>query len=203
MTVPSTQAISSVETAAVAVFDNHEYAEAAVKQLAVAKFDITKMTVIGRGFHTEEKVAGFYNAGDRVKFWGKEGAFWGGMWGLLFGGVFMTIPLFGPVIVVGHFALMFAAAIEGAIVVGGLSALGAALYSIGIPKDTVLRYEEAVKADGFLVIVHGSASEIERARAILQNGHPTQLNVHAGINMSSPASSVQMQNFPPQRIRDN
>ena len=36
-------------------------------------------------YHSEENVVGFYNAGDRMMYWGKTGAFWGGLWGLLFG----------------------------------------------------------------------------------------------------------------------
>jgi hypothetical protein len=43
----------------------------------------------------------------------------------------------GPAIVLRHLATMVLAAIEGAVVVGGLNALGAALYSFGIPKDSV------------------------------------------------------------------
>ena len=187
-TQQSVQQPSGTDTAAVAVFANHEFAEAAVKQLAASHFDITKISVVGRGVHTDEKVTGFYNAGDRVRIWGKNGAFWGGLWGLLMGGLFMTVPIVGPVVVVGHFAIMVAAAIEGAVVVGGLSALGAALYGLGIPKNSVLRYEEAVKADNFLVIVHGTPSEVESARAILQSGHPTELNVHQNLNMNPPAS---------------
>lgn len=188
MIVQDTRAPASTESAAVALFNNHEYVEAAVKQLADNTFDITKVTVVGHGFHTEQHVAGFYNTGDRVKLWGKQGAFWGGLWGLLLGGWYMTIPLFGPMLVAGHLAVIIAAAIEGSIVVGGLSALGAALYSIGIPKDTVLRYEAAVKADGFLLMLCGTPSEVERARAVLQNAHPTQLDIHENLNMNLPVA---------------
>ena len=169
------------DTAAVAVFANHDFADAAVKQLASSGFDVKKVTVIGRGFHTEDNVTGFYTTGDRMKFWGKYGAFWGGIWGLLFGGVFLTIPVIGPLLVVGHLAAVVAAGVEGALVVGGLSAFGAALYSIGIPKDSVLHYEKAIKADEFLVIVHGTPQEVERAHDILQKAGPSQLNVHNNI----------------------
>lgn len=102
----------------------------------------------------------------------------------------MAIPFFRPVLVVGHFAMMVVAAAEGAIVVGGLSALGAALYSVGIPKDSALRYEEAVKADGFLVIVHGNDAEVERSKAILQRSHPTQLDTHEGVRMNPPVPAT-------------
>ena len=78
----------------------------------------------------------------------------------------------------GYLATMVISAIEGAIVVGGLSALGAALYSSGIPKDSVLAYESAVKADGFLVMAHGPAEEVARAKAILGTLSPSRVDLH-------------------------
>src|SRR6202167_887949 len=122
----------------VAVYGDHNSAEAAVKKLIASGFETKNLSVVGRGYHTDEKVVGFYNTGDRVKFWGTRGAFWGGFWGLLLSGLFMTIPLVGHVVVLGYLATVMLAGIENAIVVGGLSALGAALYSLGIPKDSVL-----------------------------------------------------------------
>jgi hypothetical protein len=62
--------------------------------------------------------------------------------------------------------------------VGGLSAIGAALMSIGIPKDSVLQYETAIKADGFLVMAHGSAPEMARAKDILATVNPATLQLH-------------------------
>jgi hypothetical protein len=112
---------------AVAVFPNHEAAESAVKSLATAGFEMKNLSVVGKGYHSEEKVVGFYSTGDRIKFWGSRGAFWGGFWGLFFGGLFMTIPVVGRVVVLGYLATIVAAGIGNAIVVGGLSALGAAL----------------------------------------------------------------------------
>jgi hypothetical protein len=164
--------------AVIAVFDDHPSAEAAVKKLADAGIDIKHLSVVGKGYHTDEKVVGFYNTGDRVKFWGKRGAFWGGLWGWLFGGVFMFIPVVGHVVVLGYLATMAISAIEGAAVVGGLSALGAALYGSGIPKDSVLAYETAVKADGFLVTAHGPAEEVARAKAILVGLGASRVDLH-------------------------
>jgi hypothetical protein len=166
--------------AVIAVFDDHHAAEVAVKKLADAGIDIKRLSVVGKGFHTDEHVVGFYNAGDRIKFWGKRGAFWGGLWGWLFGGIFMFIPVVGHVVMIGYFAVAALAAIEGAVVVGGASALGAALYSIGIPKDSAIAYESAVKADGFLVMAHGSAEEVDRARKALEPLRPSRIDVHEG-----------------------
>lgn len=162
---------------AIAVYSDHPAAEDAVKRLTAAGFDIKSLSLVGKGYHTEEKVVGFYNAGDRVKFWGSRGAFWGGFWGLFFGGMFMLVPVVGHVVVLGYLAATAISVVEGAVVVGGLSALGAALYSIGVPKDSVIEYETALKADGFLVMVHGDASDVERAKTILGTGAQGSINV--------------------------
>ena len=161
-----------------AVFADHNAAETAIKKLAQDGFEMKNLSVIGKGYHTEEKVVGFYNVGDRVKFWGLHGAFWGGLWGLFFGGLFMTIPVVGNVVVLGYLASVVIAAIDNALVVGAFSALGAAIYSIGVPKDSVIEYEEAVKADGFLVMVHGANDEVVRAKSILDTVNPSKLNMH-------------------------
>ena len=165
----------------IAIFPDHNAADAAIKNLTEAGFPMKSLSVVGKGYHTEEKVVGFYNIGDRVKFWGTRGAFWGGLWGLFFGGIFLTIPVVGHVIVLGYLAATAFSAIEGAVMVGGLSALGAALSSIGIPKDSVLQYETALKADSFLVMAHGSTEELIRAKAILAATEPSSLDMHSGI----------------------
>jgi hypothetical protein len=174
----------------IAVFADHQEAETAVKKLTASGFEMKHLSVVGKGYHTDEKVVGFYNVGDRIKFWGKRGAFWGGLWGLFFGGLFMTIPVVGHVVVLGYLASMAISAIESAIGVGGLSALGAALYGIGIPKDSVIQYEAALKADGFLVMAHGSAEEVSRAKAILGTANPSRLDVHAGVKAAAPAEQL-------------
>jgi hypothetical protein len=99
----------------------------------------------------------------------------------------VAVPGVGQVVVLGYLAAILIGAVENAVLVGGLSALGAALYSIGIPKDSVLDYETAVKADGFLVMAHGTAAEIASAKAILDTAKPTRLDVHAATNATEPA----------------
>ena len=172
----------------IAVFADHQSADVAVKKLAESGFEMKNLSVVGKGYHTEEKVIGFYNVGDRVKFWGTRGAFWGGLWGLFFGGLFLTIPLIGHLIVLGYLATAVFSAIEGAILTGGLSALGAALYSIGVPKDSVVDHEAAIKVDGFLVMAHGSPAEVARAEAILGASNPSSIAVHAGLPAASAAA---------------
>jgi hypothetical protein len=100
------------DDAVVAMFANCAAADAAIKKLAVTGFALKHLSLVGKGSHTEEKVAGLCNIGDRVRFWGSYGTFWRGMWGQFF---------------------------------GRLSAVGTATASVGIPHDSVMQYETAIK----------------------------------------------------------
>ena len=162
----------------VAIYETHSQAEEAVKELQRAGFDMKKMSIVGKDYHTDEHVVGYYNAGDRMKYWGKQGAFWGGIWGMLFGAAFFAIPGIGPILVAGPLVAWIIGALEGAVVVGGLSAVGAGLYSIGIPKDSVVKYEAALKSDKFLVLAHGTAAEVARARDIMHTTRSVGVEMH-------------------------
>ena len=151
----------------VATFKTHDQAEEAVKQLQNSDFDMKLLSIVGRGYHTEENVVGYYNVGDRMLYWGSRGAFWGGFWGLLFGSGMFMVPGIGPLLVAGPLVAAIVGVVETAVVVGGFSALGAALVSIGIPNDSIVRYEASIKSGQFLMVVHGTPEEVERAKNLL------------------------------------
>lgn len=150
------------------VFDTHLEAEAAIKKLNNANFDVKKLSLIGKGYHSEEKPMGFYTVGDRIKAWGGMGAFWGGVWGLLMAPAVFFLPGLGLMAFAGPVVAMLVGALEGAVVVGGVSALGAALMQIGVPKDKIIKYETALKVDKYVLMVHGSVQEQEHARSVLE-----------------------------------
>ncbi len=149
------------------VFDTHAAAEEAIRTLGQSGFDMKKLSLVGKGYHSEEKPVGFYTAGDRIKSWGGTGAFWGGIWGLLLAPAVFVLPGLGVVGMAGPIVATLVGALEGAVVVGGLSALGAALTQIGVPKDQVIKYEAALKVDKYLLVVHGSAEDQSRAGSVL------------------------------------
>jgi len=159
----------SATNSVVAVYDSHEQAERAVKALQLAGVDMKSLSIAGRGVHTDEHVVGYYTAGDRMKHWGKIGAFWGGFWGLLFGSAFFAIPGIGPVLVAGPLVSWIIAGLEGAVV----------------PKDSVIKYEAALKTDKFLLIVHGSSDAVYGARFILDGSGSGSYCVHGQPMLTS------------------
>lgn len=76
----------------IAIFDARGSADDAIKRLMSAGFTMNQLSVIGKGYHIEENVAGFYNARERMKFWG-------GLWSLFFGGLLLNVPFIGHVVV--------------------------------------------------------------------------------------------------------
>ena len=70
-----------------------------------------------------------------------------------------------------------------------MAVLAAALYSIGVPKDSVLQYESAIKADSFLLMARGTAEEIARAKALLGAVNPSRLDIHRDADAAAPAPS--------------
>ncbi len=165
--------------AILATFDSHERAEQAVKELQRSGFDMRQLSIVGKGYHSEEHPVGFYTTGDRIKTWGGMGAFWGGIWGLLFGAAFFWVPGIGPVAAAGPIVASLVAAFEGATVVGGVSALGAALAGLGVPRNTIVKYEHQLRADRYVLIAHGSSAEVEQARGVLERAQASETEAFA------------------------
>lgn len=155
----------------IAIAHTHADAEHLVTQLAKQGFPIDKMSIIGKGYETEEHATGFYNIGDRVKSWGKTGGLWGGIWGALVGSGLFWLPGVGAVLAAGPFVATLAGAVEGAVITGGFSALGGALASVGIPKDSIIKYEAAIKTDKYLVMLDGTEQQLLDAQVFIED-HP-------------------------------
>ena len=160
--------------APVFVFKTHQEAKDAVQLLMASGFDPRELSLIGKGYHSEEHPVGFYTAGDRIKSWGGTGAFWGGLWGLLFAPAVFFLPGLGLVAMAGPFVSLFVGVLEGAVLVGGVSAIGAALIQLGVPKDQVVKYENALTVDNYVLMVHGTAAEAHKARMLLLETRKTE-----------------------------
>lgn len=156
------------------IFNTHEEAEDAIHALSRSGFDVKKLSLVGKGYHTEEHPLGFYTVGDRIKSWGGVGAFWGGIWGLLLAPAVFFVPGLGLLAMAGPVVSALVGALEGVVVVGGLSALGAALTQIGVPKDQAIKYETALKVDKYVLMVHGNAEEQAKAHTAMESAKALQ-----------------------------
>ena len=51
-----------------AIYETHEQAEHAIKELQEAGVDIKSRSSVGRDTHTDDRVGGYYTAGDRMMY---------------------------------------------------------------------------------------------------------------------------------------
>jgi hypothetical protein len=63
----------SEHNAIVGIYNTHTDAESAIKELQKSGFNMQKLSIVGKDYHTEEHVIGYYTTGDRIQVWGKRG----------------------------------------------------------------------------------------------------------------------------------
>jgi hypothetical protein len=159
----------STETVAVILIRTHGEAENAVRELQRSGFDMKNLSIAGKDHRVGDAVAGCYDTGDLVGVWGEQGAFWAGLWGILFGYAFFVIPGMGPIVVAGPLVSAIVEGLQSAVVVGESSALHASLCSVGPPEQDGLKRGPVRKTEKYVVVLHGSDEELARAREILSS----------------------------------
>ena len=161
----------------VATFKRFEDAEEAVRQLQRAGIPMEKVSIIGRDWQVRQDVQGFYTPTDAAKEGAAEGAWIGGLFGMLMGAAFFLVPMAGPLVVLGPLGGLIAGAAGGA----GIGALVSGLVAMGIPKEEAIKYQARLEAGEFLVTMHGTADEASRAREILQGTPSEEVRTHEAI----------------------
>ena len=175
-TRPSAETQSAaLDQAVVASYQSHTDAELAVRRLAGSGLPINQISIVGRNFESHEDVQGFYRPADAALDGAGQGAWFGGLFGLMLGAMgFFVMPAVGAIMVMGPLSGMIAGAIGGA----GVGALINGLVASGIPKEQALKYQERLQAGEFLVVVHGSAEMTARAHEVLGSTGQTYLETH-------------------------
>ncbi|MYM76306.1 DUF1269 domain-containing protein, partial [Duganella sp. FT134W] len=57
--------------------------------------------------------------------------------------------------------------------------------ALGMPPDSVLRYETAIRADKFMLVVHGDARDLSRAEQLLAHSGFASLERHVRPPLAS------------------
>jgi hypothetical protein len=162
--------------AVVAVYKTHMEAEAAVRKLAAAAIPVNSISIVGRNYETREDVVGYFNPGDAALTGAGQGAWFGGLFGLMLGAFgFFIFPAVGTLIVLGPLSGFIAGAVGGA----GIGALVSALVAAGIPHDQALKYRDRLQAGEFVVVVHGGAGNATLAHEVLSSTDPNDLQCHS------------------------
>jgi hypothetical protein len=161
-----------------AVYETGREAEAAVTRLQEVGLALNGLSIAGSDYQTEEQVVGYYNTGAGMKYWGELRAFWDQVFKSLSGWAFFWIPEIGPILVGGPLVARIVEALAGDAPEDSLSVLGAGLHRVGIPRESILRYQTAIKAGNILVLFDGLAEEVAKAGEALKTTRPLELGRH-------------------------
>jgi hypothetical protein len=112
--------------------------------------------------------------------WGKMGALWGGIWGLVTGALGMfLIPGIGPVMAAGPVVEALIGALGGAGIGGGamagaaaISQIGIAVHRMGVPHETIQKLQRLLKEGHYLFMLIVDDDELERWRKRLEHYQP-------------------------------
>jgi hypothetical protein len=171
----------SQESSVIGVYKHIDEAEEAVRKLGEGGFPIDRVSIIAKDLGTEKKVHGFVTSCDVAKSAAGTGAWVGGLFGLLVGAAFLWVPGVGPLVVAGSLTSALLGGMEGAVAGAAVSGMLGWLTALGISKQHILKYEESVKAGRCLVIAHGSADLVQKAKQILEGTKPAELTVHGQV----------------------
>ncbi len=167
---------------AAGLFYSRDEAEAAVRALQDAGYDMDRVSVIAKdadtigGHETTEEVGN--KADDGAATGAVTGGALGGITGLLVGLGALAIPGIGPILLAGAEATAIATTLAGAGIGAAAGGLIGALIGLGIPEEKAKVYNDRVKGGSFLVIVNGTAAEIARAETIMQHNGVEEFGIY-------------------------
>ena len=167
---------------AAGLFYSRDEAEAAVRALRDAGYDMDRVSVIAKdadkldGHETTEEIGN--KADDGAATGAVTGGALGGITGLLVGLGALAIPGIGPILLAGAEATAIATTLAGAGIGAAAGGLIGALIGLGIPEEKAKIYNDRVKGGSFLVIVNGNSAEIARAETIMQRNGVEEFGIY-------------------------
>jgi hypothetical protein len=160
----------AIKDSAIAVYSTNVEVLAAIGMLRKAGYDDEHVSVIGKGVKETRQVHGWIPHGSKAGSFGGWGELWGALSGWLVLG-FIWLPGIGWVAAAGWLAQT--------LVGSGIGSGLAAITALAVPAHEIPTYENELKADRYLVIVHGDSQSVERAHAILESAGPMRVNSYA------------------------
>lgn len=173
----------SMQSSVVGIYDTMLAAEEAIHALDQASFPLKQVSIVAQNLESEKEIQGYITVGDVAMSGASTGAWVGGLFGLLVGAAFIWVPGFGPLLVAGPLAAALLGGIEGAVAGAAGGGLLGVLLGWGVSKQHILKYEEKLKGGEYLVIAHGDAELVSKARTILERTDVSELTVHDTTSM--------------------
>lgn len=139
-----------------AVFKEESQINNVIERLLERGVSRDHISVMGRNFQSQTRIAGFITKKDVILGGLKNGAIFGSLFGsllsLLTGVGVLFIPFVGSVVAAGPISAILLGAATGALAGSAGAGLASVLSTLGMPEDKATIYETRLKAGDFLVM---------------------------------------------------
>lgn len=156
-----------------AVFKEQKQVDDVIRRLLDRSVSRDHISVMGRNFQSETRIAGFITKRDVILGGLRTGAIFGSLFGsflsLLTGVGVLFIPFVGSIVAAGPIGAVLLGAASGAIAGSAGAGLVSVLTTLGMPEDKAAVYQTRLQAGEFLIMAEVPADRAGEFQLLMQS----------------------------------
>jgi cation transport regulator ChaB len=156
-----------------AVFKEQKQIDEVIRRLIERGVSSDHISVMGRNFQSETRIAGFISKRDVILGGLRTGAIFGSLFGsflsLLSGVGVLFIPFVGPIVAAGPIGAVLLGAASGAIAGSAGAGLVSVLTTLGMSEDKAAIYQTRLQAGEFLVMAEVASDRAGEFQLLLES----------------------------------
>lgn len=174
--------VSTVERTVSAIFKDREQIDNVIRRLLDRGISRDDISVIGKNFHSETKIAGFVTKKDVILDGLRQGAIFGSLFGsalaLLSGVGVLFVPFVGTLVAAGPLGAALLGATSGAIAGSAGAGLVSAFVALGLPEDKAAVYQTRIEAGEFLLAVEVPTDKSGEIQLLLESAGGEEIHTN-------------------------
>ncbi|QLE55670.1 ChaB family protein [Nostoc sp. TCL26-01] len=163
-----------------AVFKEQQQIDDVIRRLLDRGVPRDHISVMGRNFQSETRIAGFITKRDVILGGLRTGAIFGSLFGsflsLLTGVGVLFIPFVGPIVAAGPISAILLGAASGAIAGSAGAGLVSVLTTLGMPEDKAAIYQTRLQAGEFLLLAEVPGDRSGEFQLLLESAGAEEIN---------------------------
>ncbi len=163
-----------------AVFKEQQQIDVIIQRLLDNGVPSDHISVMGRNFQSETRIAGFMTKKDVILGGLRTGAIFGSLFGsflsLLTGVGVLFIPFIGPIVAAVPISALLLGAASGAIAGSAGAGLVSVLTTFGMPEDKATIYQTRLQAGEFLLLTEVPSDRLQQVQSLLENAGAEEIH---------------------------
>jgi cation transport regulator ChaB len=186
-----------------AVFKEQKQVDDVIRRLLDRGVSREHISVMGRNFQSETRIAGFISKKDVILGGLRTGAIFGSLFGsflsLLSGVGVLFIPFVGPIVAAGPIGALLLGAASGAIAGSAGAGLVSVLTTLGMPEEKAAIYQTRLQAGEFLVMAEVPSDRAGEFQLLIQSAGGEEINtIEATLARACPGECNNSEDLSPE-----